>query len=349
MPVFPEVGSTRTVFPGVAFPSRSSASIMATPIRSFTELAGLKYSSFAATTAPGAESFAIRLRRTRGVFPMSFVMSVAIRMAASLARVVPGSDLPVEGFALGAQAAHQLAEREAFDRRPGAPRPLPLPGRRRGGPGRPGPPRPGAARGRRTGRGRPRGASRGGPRRRDSPPFGRGRRRGAPPGRTGRGAGGPILAIGRGALPFRRRFGRFPGSIRSPPSPAIAFLCRGVKILKTPFNFTNIILRPISEMSRRLLFPAAALLLLAAAPASAQRREADARRRGGPPRRRRPSPEPHRPRRRADRPLGREHLGRAPREAPGQPARLLRRRPGTAGAGPSRSARASSSTRRGSS
>ena len=85
MPVFPEVGSTRTVFPGVAFPSRSSASIMATPIRSFTELAGLKYSSLAATTAPGAESFAIRLRRTRGVFPMSFVMSVAIRMAASLA------------------------------------------------------------------------------------------------------------------------------------------------------------------------------------------------------------------------------------------------------------------------
>ena len=83
--MFPDVGSTSTVFPGVIFPSRSSASIMATPIRSFTELAGLKYSSLAATTAPGAESFAIRLRRTRGVFPMSFVMSVAIRMAASLA------------------------------------------------------------------------------------------------------------------------------------------------------------------------------------------------------------------------------------------------------------------------
>ncbi len=109
MPVFPEVGSTSTVRPGVIDPSRSRASIMATPIRSFTELAGLKYSSLAATTAPGAESFAIRLRRTRGVFPMSFVMSDAIRMAASL---VPG---------FPAQISQSRASRSARTRRTSSP------------------------------------------------------------------------------------------------------------------------------------------------------------------------------------------------------------------------------------
>ena len=57
---------------------------------------------------------------------MSFVMSDAIRMAASLVVFlllgVSGSDLPVEGFALDAQAAHQIAERDALidgEARPG--------------------------------------------------------------------------------------------------------------------------------------------------------------------------------------------------------------------------------------
>ena len=51
--MFPDVGSTRTVLPAWIGPAFSSASIIATPIRSFTECAGLKNSSFAATIAPG--------------------------------------------------------------------------------------------------------------------------------------------------------------------------------------------------------------------------------------------------------------------------------------------------------
>ena len=52
--MFPDVGSTRTVLPGVIFPAFSSASIIETPMRSLTECAGLKNSSFAATVAPAA-------------------------------------------------------------------------------------------------------------------------------------------------------------------------------------------------------------------------------------------------------------------------------------------------------
>ena len=50
MPVFPEVPST-IVPPGCSEPSASAASTIDTPIRSFTELAGLKYSSLASTVA----------------------------------------------------------------------------------------------------------------------------------------------------------------------------------------------------------------------------------------------------------------------------------------------------------
>ena len=41
MPVFPEVGSITVVTPGSILPSASAASIIATPIRSLTEPAGL--------------------------------------------------------------------------------------------------------------------------------------------------------------------------------------------------------------------------------------------------------------------------------------------------------------------
>ena len=51
MPVLPLVGSISTVLPGVIFPSRSAASIMANPMRSFTLLAGLRLSSLATTVA----------------------------------------------------------------------------------------------------------------------------------------------------------------------------------------------------------------------------------------------------------------------------------------------------------
>ena len=50
--MLPLVGSTITDRPGPTSPSSSAASIIATPIRSLTEPPGLKYSSFAQTSAP---------------------------------------------------------------------------------------------------------------------------------------------------------------------------------------------------------------------------------------------------------------------------------------------------------
>src|SRR5437763_5067463 len=59
-PVLPEVGST-IVPPGLSFPSRSACSIIARPIRSFTEPPGLRYSSLAMIRAwPGGESLSSR-------------------------------------------------------------------------------------------------------------------------------------------------------------------------------------------------------------------------------------------------------------------------------------------------
>ena len=80
IPVLPLVGSTMTVS-GVRRPASSAASIMATAIRSLTLPAGLKNSSFATTSAP-APSVTFR-RRTRGVPPINWVMSSAIRMVPS--------------------------------------------------------------------------------------------------------------------------------------------------------------------------------------------------------------------------------------------------------------------------
>jgi len=45
-PVFPDVASTMSP-PGLRRPSRSAASIIAMPIRSFTEPPGFQYSAFA--------------------------------------------------------------------------------------------------------------------------------------------------------------------------------------------------------------------------------------------------------------------------------------------------------------
>ncbi len=73
MPVLPLVGSIR-VAPGLILPSCSSASTMATPMRSLTEAIGLKNSSLASTVALGC-SAAVRLgSRTRGVSPMVSTM-----------------------------------------------------------------------------------------------------------------------------------------------------------------------------------------------------------------------------------------------------------------------------------
>src|SRR5437667_1359604 len=67
-PVLPEVGST-IVPPGRSFPSRSAASSIASPIRSFTEPPGFRYSSFA-RSSPGTSRLR-RSRRTIGVLPTS--------------------------------------------------------------------------------------------------------------------------------------------------------------------------------------------------------------------------------------------------------------------------------------
>ena len=75
IPVLPLVGS-RMIVSGLIRPACSAASIMDTPMRSFTLPAGLNDSSLAATsaTAPAVT----RRSRTSGVFPISSVMSSAI-------------------------------------------------------------------------------------------------------------------------------------------------------------------------------------------------------------------------------------------------------------------------------
>src|SRR5579884_4379031 len=79
MPVLPLVDS-RTVTSGVSFPSRSAASIIATPMRSLTLESGLKYSSL--QTICALTPLGIRFRRTSGVFPINSVTLLAIRIRA---------------------------------------------------------------------------------------------------------------------------------------------------------------------------------------------------------------------------------------------------------------------------
>ena len=63
---FIAVASTIVLRPGSILPSASAASIIATPIRSFTEPPGLRYSTLASTLA----CFVTRCNRTSGVLPM---------------------------------------------------------------------------------------------------------------------------------------------------------------------------------------------------------------------------------------------------------------------------------------
>ena len=64
--MLPLVGST-IVPPGRSFPSRSAASIMRIPIRSFTLPPGFMYSSLASRVGPSSEP--TRCSRTSGVPP----------------------------------------------------------------------------------------------------------------------------------------------------------------------------------------------------------------------------------------------------------------------------------------
>ena len=72
MPVLPLVGSMMMVS-GLILPSRSPASIMATPMRSLTDQSGLKFSSLATTVALASPT--TRRSRISGVLPMDWVMS----------------------------------------------------------------------------------------------------------------------------------------------------------------------------------------------------------------------------------------------------------------------------------
>ena len=73
-PVLPEVASIM-VPPGLSCPEASAASTIERAIRSLTEEAGLKASTFATISAPPLFK---RLMRTRGVPPMRSVTSVAM-------------------------------------------------------------------------------------------------------------------------------------------------------------------------------------------------------------------------------------------------------------------------------
>ena len=73
MPVLPLVGSTM-VEPGFSTPWTSRASIIETPMRSFTEAMGLKNSSLASTSALGFRAAVRRGSRISGVSPMVSMM-----------------------------------------------------------------------------------------------------------------------------------------------------------------------------------------------------------------------------------------------------------------------------------
>ena len=78
MPVLPEVGSISTVCGPIA-PAASIASIIDTPMRSFTLPAGLKYSSLARISAWAPCMVGNRRSRTSGVSPIASVMEAKTR------------------------------------------------------------------------------------------------------------------------------------------------------------------------------------------------------------------------------------------------------------------------------
>src|ERR1700754_620460 len=113
MPVLPLVGSTTTERPGRTSPSSSAASIIATPIRSFTEPPGLKYSSLAQSWPPPPAPS--RSKSTIGVLPTTAEASAPILI--SPRPRFPGAPLDVVhpaaglfGLAFGDFGDRRLAE-----------------------------------------------------------------------------------------------------------------------------------------------------------------------------------------------------------------------------------------------
>ena len=70
MPVLPDVGSMMTL-PGFSAPAASASSIIPFAIRSFTEPAGLKYSSLARIRAFSPSFFSMWVSSSSGVWPIS--------------------------------------------------------------------------------------------------------------------------------------------------------------------------------------------------------------------------------------------------------------------------------------
>ena len=62
--------------PGFSLPEASASSIMALAMRSLTEPAGLKYSSFASSLAERFSSFSMWVSSSSGVWPISWSAEV---------------------------------------------------------------------------------------------------------------------------------------------------------------------------------------------------------------------------------------------------------------------------------
>ncbi|GAC1581273.1 MAG: hypothetical protein NVS3B27_23980 [Novosphingobium sp.] len=86
--MLPLVGSTITESPGATLPSASAASIIATPIRSFTEPPGLRYSSLTQTSPSSSDPR--RRNATSGVPPtVADASGLILSVGAPLAAIGP--------------------------------------------------------------------------------------------------------------------------------------------------------------------------------------------------------------------------------------------------------------------
>mmetsp|Transcript_39409 Transcript_39409/g.92046 ORF Transcript_39409/g.92046 Transcript_39409/m.92046 type:complete len:205 (+) Transcript_39409:774-1388(+) len=79
MPVFPDVGSTRVVFPGEISPRSSACVTIESAIRSFTELPGLADSILQIISALQESPVIFEESLTKGVFPIKSRMELMIK------------------------------------------------------------------------------------------------------------------------------------------------------------------------------------------------------------------------------------------------------------------------------
>lgn len=107
IPVFPEVGSTKVLFPGEMSPRASASLIILRAIRSLTLLAGLDDSSLATISAP-QDGPATLVILTRGVRPMSSRILLAILGRGAAKRADELASVLVDGLMLDAEGAKEL-------------------------------------------------------------------------------------------------------------------------------------------------------------------------------------------------------------------------------------------------